>query len=95
MGQTERKGTESPEYPHYSRLVEKCILEEWNYIPMRRINALMNSMQRRIRAATAARGDTSDTDKLSWFSFTIMGVPLNAVHLLTKSPTNKILECIK
>jgi hypothetical protein len=32
------------------------LLEEWGYIPMRRINALMNSVHRRIRAVTDARG---------------------------------------
>jgi hypothetical protein len=29
-----------------------ALLEEWDNIPMRRINALMNSMHRRIRAVT-------------------------------------------
>ena len=33
-----------------------ALLEEWDNIPMRRINALMNSMHRRIRAVTDARG---------------------------------------
>ena len=33
-----------------------ALLEEWNNVPMRRINALMNSMHRRIRAVTVARG---------------------------------------
>ena len=28
---------------------------QWNNIPMRTVNALVNSIQRRIRAATAAR----------------------------------------
>jgi hypothetical protein len=31
-----------------------ALLEEWDNIPMRRINALMNSMHRRIRAVTDA-----------------------------------------
>jgi transposase len=33
-----------------------ALLEEWDNIPMRRINALINSMHRRIRAVTDARG---------------------------------------
>jgi transposase len=33
-----------------------ALLEEWDNIPMRRIHALMNSMHRRIRAVTDARG---------------------------------------
>ena len=33
-----------------------ALLEEWDNIPMRRINALMNSMYRRIRAVIDARG---------------------------------------
>jgi len=33
-----------------------ALLEEWENIPIRRINALMNSMHKRIRAATDARG---------------------------------------
>ena len=32
------------------------LLEEWENIPMRKINALVNSMQRRIRAVINARG---------------------------------------
>ena len=42
-----------------------ALLEEWENIPMRKINALVNSMQRRIRAVINARGgDTPDTDSL-------------------------------
>jgi hypothetical protein len=33
-----------------------ALLEEWDNIPMRRINVLMNSMHRRIRAVTDERG---------------------------------------
>ena len=33
-----------------------ALIDEWNNIPMRTVNALVNSIQRRIRAATAARG---------------------------------------
>jgi hypothetical protein len=33
-----------------------ALLEEWDNIPMRRINVLMNSMHRRIRAVTDTRG---------------------------------------
>ena len=40
-----------------------ALLEEWDNIPMRRINALMNSMHRRIRAVTDARGGIRDIDE--------------------------------
>ena len=36
--------------------LRNALLEEWNNIPMRKINTLMNSMHRRIRAATVAGG---------------------------------------
>ena len=35
-----------------------ALIDEWNNIPMRTVNALVNSIQKRIRAATAARGGT-------------------------------------
>ena len=44
--------------------LQTALLEEWENIPMRKINTLVNSMQRRIRAVINARGDTSDTDLL-------------------------------
>ena len=34
----------------------RALVEEWNNIPIRRINAVMNSMTRRIRAVTRANG---------------------------------------
>jgi hypothetical protein len=42
--------------PHYLEQLRAALLEEWDNIPMRRINVLMNSMHRRIRAVTDARG---------------------------------------
>ena len=48
-----------------------ALLEEWDNIPMRRINALMNSMHRRIRAVTDARGGgIRDIDELIDFTLT-------------------------
>ena len=41
-----------------------ALLEEWENIPMRKINALVNSMQRRIRAVIMREGDTPDTESL-------------------------------
>ena len=35
--------------------LRNALIDEWNNIPMRTVNALVNSIQRRIRAATAAR----------------------------------------
>jgi hypothetical protein len=60
-----------------------ALLEEWDNIPMRRINALMNSMHNRIRAVTDARGGgIRDTDELIDFTLTYCGVLLNWVQLL-------------
>ena len=36
--------------------LRNAFIDEWNNIPMRTVNALVNSIQRRIRAATVARG---------------------------------------
>ena len=36
--------------------LRNALIDEWNNIPMQTVNALVNSIQRRIRAATAARG---------------------------------------
>ena len=36
--------------------LRNALIDEWNNIPMRTVNAFVNSIQRRIRAATAARG---------------------------------------
>ena len=36
--------------------LRNALTDEWNNIPMPTVNALVNSIQRRIRAATAARG---------------------------------------
>ena len=35
--------------------LRNALIDEWNNIPMRTVNALVNSIQRRIKAATAAR----------------------------------------
>ena len=50
-----------------------ALLEEWDNIPMR-INALMNSIHRRIRAVTDARGGgICDIDELIDFTLTYWG----------------------
>ena len=36
--------------------LRNALIDEWNNIPMRTVNALVNSIQRRIRAETAASG---------------------------------------
>ena len=41
--------------PNYLGQLQPALLEEWDNIPMRKINALVNSMQRRIRAVINAR----------------------------------------
>ena len=42
--------------PNTLRQLQTALLEEWENIPMKKINALVNSMQRRIRAVINARG---------------------------------------
>ena len=53
MGRTGEKGLEVPEYLHRSNQLRYALLEEWNNIPMSRMNALMHSTQRKIGAETA------------------------------------------
>ena len=61
-------------------------IDEWNNIPMQTVNALVNSIQRRIRAATAARGGgggrggTPDIDFQFDFDFKIWGVATNELQ---------------
>ena len=57
--------------------LRNTMVDEWNYIPMRTVNTLVNSIQRRIRAAAAAMGvggGTRDIDHYNLFSFPVMGV---------------------
>ena len=50
-----------------------ALLEEWENIPMRKINALVNSLQRRIRAVISARGGHTRYQTRCDFDFTIWG----------------------
>ena len=49
--------------------LRNAFIDEWNNIPMRTVNALVNSIQRRIRAATAARGGHTRYWFSVWFWF--------------------------
>ena len=49
-----------------------ALLEEWENVPMRKINALVNSIQRRIRAVINARGTHQILTRCD-FDFTIWG----------------------
>ena len=60
--------------------LRNALIDEWNNIPMRTVNALVNSIQRRIRAATAARGGTPDIDFQFDFDFKIWGVATNELQ---------------
>ena len=53
--------------------LRNALIDEWNNIPMRTVNALVNSIQRRIRAATTARGGTPNIDFQFDFDFKIWG----------------------
>ena len=69
--------------------LRNALIDEWNNIPMRTVNALVNSIQRRFRAATAARGGggvrggwggTPDIDFQFDFDFRIWGVATNELQ---------------
>ena len=49
--------------------LRNALIDELNNIPMRTVNALVNSIQRRIRAATAARGGHTRYWFSVWFWF--------------------------
>ena len=51
-----RRRRTPPPPPHTLGQLRTALLEEWENIPMRKINALVNSMHRRIRAVINARG---------------------------------------
>ena len=53
--------------------LRNALIDEWNNIPMRTVNALVNSIQRRIRAATAARGGHTRYWFSVWFRFQDLG----------------------
>ena len=58
--------------------LRNALIDEWNNIPMRTVNALVNSIQRRIRAAMAARGGHIDFQ--FDFDFKICGVATNELQ---------------
>ena len=63
--------------------LRNAMTDEWNNIPMRTVNALVNSIQRRIRAATAARGGAGGTPDIDFqfdFDFKIWGVATNELQ---------------
>ena len=60
--------------------LRNALIDEWNNIPMWTVNALVNSVQRRIRAAMAARGGTPDIDFQFDFDFKICGVATNELQ---------------
>ena len=74
-----------PKYPHHSHTMRNALLEEWNNIPMRRVNAFSNSMQRRIRATTATRGDTDSFDFHLQLSGYLQCALVMHLHLLSTS----------
>ena len=60
--------------------LRNALIDEWNNILMRTVNVLVNSIQRRIRAATAARGGTADIDFQFDFDFKIWGIATNELQ---------------
>ena len=58
--------------------LRNALIDEWNNIPMRTVNASVNSIQRRIRAARV--GGTPDIDFQFDFDFKICGVATNELQ---------------
>ena len=56
--------------------LRNVLIDEWNNIPVRTVNALVNSIQRRIRA----EGGTPDIDFQFDFDFKIWGVATNELQ---------------
>ena len=56
MGRTGQARKKTSDHPNNLGQLQTALLEELENIPMRKINALVNSMQRRIRAVINARG---------------------------------------
>jgi hypothetical protein len=69
--QESKVASECPSPPTLDQL-RAALLEEWDNIPLG-INALMNSMHRRIRAVTDARRGIHDIDELIDFTVTYVG----------------------
>ena len=55
MGRSGQKGKEASESPTTLAQLRNALVNEWTNIPMWKVNALVNSVQRRIRAVAAAR----------------------------------------
>ena len=53
--------------------LRNALIDDWNNIPMRTVNALVNFLQRRIRAATAARGGHTRYWFSVWFWYQDLG----------------------
>ena len=60
--------------------LRNALIDEWNNIPMRTVNALDNSIQRRIRAARQQEGGIPDIDFQFDFDFKIWGVATNELQ---------------
>ena len=62
-----QKGKEASESPTTLARLRNALVAEWNNVPMRTVNALVNFSQRRIRTAATARGGgcTRDIDHRS------------------------------
>ena len=75
MGRTGQARKKTSEHPNTLEQLRTALLEDWENIPMRKINALVNSMQKRIRAVINARGGTHQILTRCDFDFTIWGVP--------------------
>ena len=68
-----RRNHPPPSPPATLAQLRNALIDEWNNIPMRTVNALVNSIQRRIRAATAARGGHTRYWFSVWFWFQDLG----------------------
>ena len=56
MERSRQNGKKAPESSTTIAQLRNALVDEWINIPVRTVNALVNSIQRRIRAAAATRG---------------------------------------
>ena len=60
--------------------LRNALIDEWNNIPMRTVNALVNSIQRRLGQQRQQEGGTPDIDFQFDFDFKIWGVATNELQ---------------
>ena len=89
-GELDRRVRKRRNPPATLAQLRNALIDEWNNIPMRTVNALVNSIQRRIRVATAARGGHTRYWFSVWFWFQDLGGSYQWTSITCWSQTNEI-----